>query len=287
MEGRLEANVYPAIGRKAINSITPTDLVGMLRKIEERGAVYTGKRVHQLVGSVFRMAVAEGHIATDPSAHIGDALAPTPAPRHRASASAWDLPEIMKAICTYSGDPITRLGLRMIVHTFVRTKELRFAAWGEFHDLEGDGPTWRIPGERMKMRRDHIVPLTPQMLNILADLRAINGDSRYVFRSPTARFDKPMSENTLIFALYRLGYHSRLTVHGFRSTASTILNENDFNRDWIELQLAHVDVSVRGIYNSALYLNQRRKMMEWWSEYLEPSITVRPRQVKEQFDDIL
>jgi integrase len=139
------------------------------------------------------------------------------------------------------------------MHTFVRTNELRFAKWSEF-----EGDLWRIPAERMKMGREHLVPLTRQSMAILDQLRT---EDEWVCR---------MSENTMLFCLYRIGYHRRATIHGFRSTASTILNESGlWNPDAVERQLAHADNTIRGVYNAAQYLHERRRMMEWWSDYLD------------------
>jgi integrase len=173
----------------------------------------------------------------------------------------------MEALEAYDGDLVTKLGMKLLVLTFVRTSELRFARWTEFEHLGGQEPVWRIPAARMKMRRDHLVPLAPQAVSVLEILRKRTGNSEYLFPAPTKR--DVISENTLLFALYRMGYHSRATVHGFRTTASTILNEAQFNRDWIEMQLAHFDGSVRGIYNAAEWLPSRRKMMCWWADHLD------------------
>jgi integrase len=167
-----------------------------------------------------------------------------------------DLPDFMRALADYQGDARTRLAIELVMHTFVRTGEIRTARWAE---VEGD--LWRIPAERMKMGREHVVPLTHQTTAILDQLRAM-GDEEFICR---------MSENTMIYAMYRMGYHSRATIHGFRSTASTILNESGlWSPDAIERQLAHVPGNVvRSAYNAAQYLPERRRMMEWWSDYLE------------------
>ena len=149
----------------------------------------------------------------------------------------------------------------------VRTSEARLAEWSEI-ELDGKEPVWRIPAGRMKMRNEHIVPLTPQVVKIFRKLKTFSGDSRHVF--PATTREGVISQNTLIYGLYRMGYHSRATVHGFRGTASTILNERGFNSDWIEAQLAHTDRDeVRSAYNSARWLSGRRKMLEWWSNYLD------------------
>jgi integrase len=173
----------------------------------------------------------------------------------------------MEALEGYDGDLVTKLGLKLLILTFVRTSELRFARWIEFEGLNSAEPLWRIPAERMKMRRDHLVPLAPQAVAVIDSLRNRTGNSEYLFPAQTKR--EVISENTLLFALYRMGYHSRATVHGFRSTASTVLNEAHFNRDWIEMQLAHFDGSVRGVYNAAEWLSARRKMMCWWADYID------------------
>ena len=178
------------------------------------------------------------------------------------------MPDLLTAINSYDGEAQTRLALLLTLHTFVRTNETRHAVWSEFEDLDGNEPVWRIPKERMKMGREHLVPLSPQAVAILREIRQLS-DGKFLFGSS----GKPMSQNTMIFALYRLGYHSKLTVHGFRSMASTILNENGWNRDWIERQLAHSEQDeVRGAYNSAEWLKGRREMMVWWSDYLSPAI---------------
>lgn len=156
------------------------------------------------------------------------------------------------------------LALKLVLHTFLRTSEIRFGAWSEFEGLGSERALWRIPAERMKARSEHLVPLTPQVESILEELKRLSGNSPYILPAKTK--EGVISQNTLIYALYRMGYHSRATVHGFRGTASTILNENGFNRDWIERQLAHAERDgVRAAYNSAEWLPDRRKMMIWWS----------------------
>ena len=173
----------------------------------------------------------------------------------------------MSTLSDYDGEETTKLALRLLVCTFVRTGELRFAKWSEFEDLDGTEPLWRIPADRMKLRRPHLVPLSPQAVASVRRLHALTGRKPHLFPAPSKT--GVMSENTLLFALYRMGYHNRATVHGFRATASTVLNEAQFNRDWIEIQLAHCDSSIRGVYNFAEWMPGRRKMMNWWSDYLE------------------
>jgi integrase len=173
----------------------------------------------------------------------------------------------MSRLQAYEGDRTTGLALRLLVLTFVRTGELRFATWGEFEALDGKESLWRIPKERMKLKRPHLVPLAPQAVSVLKALQKLTPKGEYLFPAPTR--SEVISENTLLYALYRMGYHNRATVHGFRATASTILNEAQFNRDWIEMQLAHCDSSIRGVYNAAEWLPGRRKMMIWWANHLD------------------
>ena len=265
---RLEADVFPELGRLPINEVEPPELLKVIRAVERRGAVVLAGRLLQVCGQVFRFAVASGRSIRDPSQDLRGALRSPGTQKHRAALKAPELRPFLKALTDYPGDRQTALALRFVIHTVVRTGEARFAKWEEFEGLDGAEPIWRIPAERMKMRTPHLVPLTPQAVAVLRVLRTVAGNSANVL--PSATKDGVISQNTLIYALYRLGYHSRATVHGFRGTASTILNENGFNRDWIERQLAHSDRDgVRAAYNSAEWLSDRRIMLEWWSDYLD------------------
>lgn len=270
LRNRLVEDVYPTLGQKGIADIKPRDILATIRAVEERGAIEMGRRIHQMIGQVFQFAAGEELVEADPSQLIKSALAPLPPKKHRASLRPEQLPKLYRGVAEYEGDPVTIGAMRLVIHTFVRTSELRFAEWTEFEDLDGDGPLWRISPAKMKMRREHIVPLSRQAVGIIKGMKPITGNSQYLFPSPLHGKDKPISENTLIYCLYRMGYKSRASVHGFRSSASTYLNEKEWNRDWVELQLAHVDASIRGVYNSALYLTQRRKMMQAWSNFIDP-----------------
>jgi integrase len=267
LKGRLDRGLLEVFGARPIAEIGPLDVLEAVRDIEKRGALETAKRVLRIAGAVFRYGVAAGQCQRDPTADLKGALKPQRPVKHRAALSAKAIPAFMKALDAYDGEPVTKLALQLIVLTFVRTSELRFAKWSEFENLDGAEPLWRIPAERMKMRRTHLVPLSPQAVSILVELRELNLEGGYLFPAQAKR--KVISENRLLFALYRMGYRRRATVHGFRSTASTILNEAQFNRDWIEAQLAHSDGSVRGVYNGAEWLPGRRKMMCWWAKYLK------------------
>jgi integrase len=181
-----------------------------------------------------------------------------------------EVPNFLYALGAYDGDPRTRLALRLMVLTFARTTELRGAQWSECENLHGNEPLWRIPAERMKMKREHIVPLARQAVGVLRELRALPGSeaSPFLFASPSR--EGYMSNNTMLYALYRMGYHGRATVHGFRAMASTALNEMGFRPDVIERQLAHQEENaVRAAYNRAEYLSERRAMMNHWANYLD------------------
>jgi integrase len=267
LRSRLDDDLLPALGKRPIAEIEPLEVLDSIRKIEKRDAIEMAKRVLQMASGIFRYGVATARCGRDPTADLRGALKPAKAAKHRTSLPAKDLPSFVAAIDAYDGDPVTKLAMKLLLLTFVRTSEIRFARWSEFEGLNSREPLWRIPAERMKMRRDHLVPLAPQAVAVLEALRKRTGNSEYLF--PALTKHEVISENTLLFALYRMGYHSRATVHGFRSTASTVLNENQFNRDWIEMQLAHFDGSVRGVYNAAEWLPQRRKMMGWWADYLD------------------
>ena len=267
LRSRLDNDLLPALGKRPISEIEPLEVLDAIRKIEKRDAIDMAKRVMQMASGIFRFGVATARCSRDPTMDLKGALRPPRAPKRRTALSAGELPAFIEALEAYDGDLVTRLGMKLLILTFVRTSELRFARWSEFEELNSVEPLWRIPAERMKMRRDHLVPLAPQAVAVVEELRRRTGNSQYLFPAATKR--EVTSENTLLFALYRMGYHSRATVHGFRSTASTVLNEAHFNRDWIEMQLAHYDGSVRGAYNAAEWLPSRRKMMCWWADYLD------------------
>ncbi len=265
---RMERDAFPHIGSRPINEIEAPEILEMIRRVEERGALDVARRLHQVCGQIFRFGIATGRTARDPASDLHGALKSAPKPKHFASLTETQLPEFLYRLDRYDGREQTRLALQFVLLTFVRSKEARFAAWSEFDDLEAETPLWRIPSERMKAGREHLVPLSKQAVAVLSRLRYLAGDSNLVF--PGDSKTGTISENTLIFALYRMGYHSRLTVHGFRRLASTILNEEQFNRDWIELQLAHAARDqVRAAYNSAEWLPGRREMMQWWANYLD------------------
>ncbi|WP_434620352.1 tyrosine-type recombinase/integrase [Tabrizicola sp. M-4] len=264
---RLQADIFPTIGTKDVSSITPAEILALLREVENRNALEMAKRLRQTLSAIFRFSVANGWATSDPAAPLAGALKSPPRQKHRAALKEGQLKEYFAALDAYSGDPATALGLRIIAHTFVRSSELRLATWDEF-----EGDTWRIPAEKMKMRKEHIVPLSSQVQDMFKELKELACGLKWVL--PGQSGHKPISENTLIYGLYRMGYHSRASVHGFRSTASTILNESGLWRaDAIERQLAHVPANeVRSAYNAALYLEERRRMMQWYSDFLDNKV---------------
>jgi integrase len=267
LRSRLDDDLLPSLGDLKIATIEPVEVLDCIRRIEQRGAPEMARRVLQMAGNIFRFGLATGQCARNPAADIRDALASPKPVKHRPSLKPADLPEFMRRLAHYDGGERTRLGLELVAHTIVRTSELRFAHRDEFENLDTPKALWRIPAERMKMRRDHLVPLSPRAAEIVKRLLVLTGNKPLLFAADTK--SGVISENTLIYAVYRMGYHSRASVHGFRSTASTVLNEHEFNRDWIEMQLAHNEGSVRSIYNAAEWLSGRRLMMNWWSTYLE------------------
>jgi integrase len=269
IERRMERLLYPKIGSMDVGSITGPDLLKDIKEIEHH-RIYLARVMKIIAGQVFRYAVAHGWSPRDPSRDINDGLSARPRVKHRASLKAADLPDFFKRLETYyDGYEITKLALNFIILTAVRTDELRFAPWSEIEELDGVAPLWRIPAERMKMRRPHLVPLALQAVAILKRARELYPESRLIFPSQESRTGV-MSENCLLYAIYYLGLKGKTTVHGFRSTFSTVCNESGFNRDWIELQLAHTeDDDVRAAYNSAQWLPQRRQMMCWWANFLD------------------
>ncbi|ARO88831.1 integrase [Nitrosospira lacus] len=263
---RLESNIFPTIGKRPIDQIEAPELLQTIRKIEARGAYDLAHRVLQVCGQVFRYGIATGRCTRNLSTDLRGALTPHKK-QHQAAVRPEELPELLRAIARYdeTGDKQTRLALQLLAQTFVRTNELIGAEWAEF-DL--NNALWIIPAGRMKMKAEHIVPLSGQALAMLVELKEISGGSRLVF--PGRNRDKPISNNTMLFALYRLGYKGKMTGHGFRAVASTILNETGFNPDVIERQLAHCERNeVRGAYNRAEYLSERKRMMQAWADLID------------------
>jgi integrase len=264
---RLEADVFPLIGSRPVSEIQAPELVKMMKAIQRRGALDIAKRCYQMTSQVFRYAIAHGLAERNPAGDIKPSdILPSRRQTNYARVDARELPALLRAIEAYQGTPVTRLAIKLLALTFVRTGELIAARWGEF-DLQAG--QWRIPPERMKMRTEHIVPLPLQAIQILQILNGITGKSELLF--PGERdHSKPISNNTILKALERMGYKGRMTGHGFRGLASTILHEQGFDHAHIELQLAHQERnSVSAAYNHATYLKQRAKMMQSWANFLD------------------
>ena len=264
---RLERDVFPWLGAQPVGEIAAPELLAMLRRVESRGALETAHRVHQVCGQVFRYAIATGRARRDPSADLRGALPPVPEKHHAALTKPADVAGLMRAITSYQGSFVTRCALRLAALTFVRPGELRRAEWSE---TDFDNAVWRIPAAKMKMRAEHLVPLSPQAVAVLKELHALTSGGRYLF--PSVRTpNRPMSDNTVLAALRRMGYgRDEMSGHGFRSTASTLLNEMGWSADAIERQLAHAERDeVRGAYNRAEYLAERKRMMQSWADYLD------------------
>ena len=264
---RLKVNVYPILGDRPIADIEPMELVQLAKGIESRGASDMAKRILQIVGMVFRYAVAHGYSKRNPAAEIrpSDILKPT-RKINMARIDAKELPALLRSIEVYQGRQLTRLAIKLMALTFVRTSELIGARWEEF-DI--DARRWSIPATRMKMKTPHIVPLSLQAIEVLELLRTLSGNRELLFPGEQDS-RKPMSNMTILKALERMGYKGRMTGHGFRGLASTILHEQGYNHDHIELQLAHAPRNaVSAAYNHALYLEPRAIMMQDWADFLE------------------
>lgn len=266
---RLEVDIFPEIGSKSIDALEPRDLLAALRKVEERGVLETTVRLKQYCSSVFRFGIAASYCRHDPAAPLQDALKTPPKAVHHKSLPRDEIGDFLLNLDRYEGAPETREALELALLTAVRTTELRAARWTEFENLEQPGSAmWRIPAVRMKMKEVHLVPLSRQAATLLIRLKKLTGEQHYLFPGPGK--DGYMSNNTMLYALYRMGYHSRATTHGFRSLFSTEANEQGFNEDWIERQLAHDERDpVRGAYNTAQYLPQRRELLQWWADHLD------------------
>ncbi len=256
---RLEQDALPELGDRQLTDIKPADVVTVIRKVEDRGAMDVSRRLRQKISEVFGYAIAMGYCDADPASRVGVVLKPRPKVEHMPKVDAKDVPALLRAIDGY-GDEVVRLALLWTLLTAARTNETREARWSEIVD-----GVWRIPGSRMKMGRDHLVPLSKQAIEVLGSLKK-HRRGEYLFPGPRR---PTINSNAMIYGLYDLGWRGKQTVHGFRGLFSTTLNEAGFNRDWIEVSLAHSDDSVRGAYNAALYLEQRATLLQWWADRLD------------------
>lgn len=261
----LEADAFPSLGSLPVANLPAPILLATIRKIEERGVTETAGRVLQRVSAVLRYAVQTGRAESNPARDLTGVLRGVKV-EHRAALPRAELPEFYRRLAVEPMQDKTKIALHLLMLTMVRPGELRAARWDEF-DLAG--AIWRIPAERMKMRAPHVVPLSRQALALLAELHAITGKHALLFTGQSD-LSRPMSENTLGYALGRMGYGQAATAHGMRSLASTVLNEEGFKADVVERQLAHAPKDkVRAAYHRAEYLEERRVMLQWWADFLD------------------
>jgi integrase len=273
-ESRLNRFVLPALGMKPVNSITAQMLVGFAKSIEAESGRETADRCLMVVGQVLRWAVSNGK--ANQNAHAGlrtsEILKPAKVVNF-ARLEETELPGLLQSIEVYNGTPLARLAIKLMAYTLLRTGELINLTWSDvcLDCGDTDAPKITIPGKRMKAGRDHVVPLSKQAVHTLRLLKQwreqIGSTSEYVF--PGTQGAATMSNMTILQALKRMGYAGRMTGHGFRGVASTILNEKGFNRDWVEMALAHAPQGVRHDYNKALYLDGRREMLQWYADRLD------------------
>ncbi len=263
----LKNDLFPWLGRRPIKDIGAPELLAVLRRVESRGALELSHRIREYSGMIFRYAVATGRAERDPSGDLKGALPPVKSKHHASITDPKKIGELLRAIDGFTGSFITKCAMQLAPLVFVRPGELRSAEWAEI-DLEG--AEWRIPGAKMKMRDQHIVPLSGQAVEILKAIQPLTGGGRYVFPGMRSH-DRPMSENTVNAALRRLGYEKdEMTGHGFRSMASTLLHEQGWPHEAIERQLAHTERNkVSAAYNYAEHLPKRREMMQAWADYLD------------------
>ncbi len=257
------------LGKLPVRQIGTADVLRALRRVEARGNHHSAKRFRANLSRIFKYGIACGRADRDPAADVSAALISVPSKSRAAITRPNDLSGILQAIAGYEGAKEVRIGLLLLIHFFCRPGELRHMEWTE---IDEDNKLWSIPAEKMKMRQPHVVPLSRQALALLNELRKFTGTGKYCFPSVRTPL-RPISENTLNAALRRLGYtKEEVCSHGFRSTASTLLNESGlFNPDAIEAQLAHRPRGgkVRGVYMRGEFFDERVKMMTWWSDYLD------------------
>lgn len=261
--GALELHVFPVFGKRPYNSILPMEWMEFLRRMEQKGIIEQTSRVRGMCREIYDLARVTGRAQYNPVEGLHRFLQTRPAENY-AHVSIEELPALLRAIRAY-GTPDVRIGLMLLSMLACRPSEIREARWDEF-DLEAG--LWLIPAERMKRRREHLVPLPRQAIELLVDLRYLTGAYPLLFpgRSNTT---KPRSNTVFLMALRRLGYEGRQTGHGFRHLASTILNENGFDSQHVEAQLSHVKEGVRGVYDKSTYLEQRKTMMQWYANHLD------------------
>lgn len=265
---RMEEKVFPMIGALPIGEITIPDVVRVVEKLGEDKKYETARRIKQIIGQVFRYAAQRGLCQHNPAADLRDIL-PSAAKKHHACVKPEELPALLNAMEAYNGDQITKAGMKLLALTFVRTGELIGARWEE---IDWNREEWHIPASRMKMRRAHTVPLSKQAIALLNDLKTSTGTKEFILFNAASQ-SKHLSNGAILMALRRMGYSGKMTGHGFRSLASTILNERGYAPDVIERQLAHEDSDkIRSAYNRAEYMLERKKMMQEYANFLDKAL---------------
>ncbi len=264
IQAMLRHHLYPAIGKMPITLVSAPRLLALLRPIEESGKTDLAHTLLQQAAAIFRFAIATGKAVNDPAAALRGALAPHRQKNFAAITTPEEFGELLRAMDAYQGEYTTKAALEFTMLTFQRSQSVRLARWDQ---IDWTNRLWRIPAEIMKAKEPHLVPLATQAIDLLRALEPLTGHSEYLFPCLFSRA-KPISENTMLYALVRLGYRGRMTVHGFRSTASTLLNENGHHPDVIEAALAHMRGDIRSIYNRAKYLPERVKLYQWWADYV-------------------
>lgn len=264
----LERDVFPVIGQREIGSLTPPEILDLLRDVEKRGAVETAHRIRQRLSAVFVFAIAEGKAEADPAGVVKSALRPIEKGRQPAVTTLDEAREVLRAAEMVPAHPVTRLALRLLALTAARPGEVRGARWTEFR-LDDLDPVWIIPAERMKMRREHVIPLSRQAVETMDTLRLLTGRRELCFTS-ARHTTKPLSENAIGYLINRAGYHSRHVPHGWRAAFSSIMNERrPHDRHIIDLMLAHVSKDkVEGAYNRAQHLALRERIAQEWADLL-------------------
>lgn len=259
-----QRDIKPTIGHLNIDEITAPDILAIGKAVEARGATDMARRAIRQTGQIFKQAIREGLITHNPANDLTEALQPHKV-KHHSRITSQQLPKLLQDIETYGGDVLVKLGFWFMCYTFVRTQELRMMEWAE---IDYKAKIWRIPAEKMKMDRPHLVPLAPQTMKILQEIKAMGFSDKYVFFNTTTR--KPYSTNAFITALWRMGYKGRMTGHGFRGLASTTLHEQEFMHEAIELQLAHEkENKISKAYNGAQHLPYRTDMMYQWANFID------------------
>jgi integrase len=261
----LARHLMPALGKTPITKITAKFLLSLLRPIENSGKTDLAHTLLEHAGAIFKFAMIEGRASDDPASALRGALIPHRQVNLVAVTTPEDFRELLLAMDSYKGEYVTRAALEFTMLTFQRTQSILLAQWSQ---IDWNARLWRIPAETMKMKEPHLVPLSRQAIDLLRALQPLTGNSEFIFKSISYR-SKPISGNTMLYALGRLGFRGRMTVHGFRTTASTLLNENNFRADVVEAALAHTKGDIRAIYNRARYLPERTEMYQWWADYVD------------------